>query len=39
MINIGLLNNRKIIAKEKSKILHDYIKTAPKWDGPQIPKK
>ena len=27
------------VVKEMSKILHDYIKTAPKWDGPQIPKK
>ena len=27
------------VVKEMSKILHDYIKTAPKWNGPQIPKK
>ena len=27
------------VVKEMSKMLHDYIKTAPKWNGPQIPKK
>ena len=40
---VGLISTLNVkypnVVKEMSKILHDYIKTAPKWDGPQIPKK